>query len=88
MSKIGWNIQQFQFSEYKSHSSSLEISKVVLELLLTLVGDEDSVLIDVVRKTLDALEKSGDKSLKLFASNSSDTNRANFKIVPCTLDKS
>ena len=65
MSKIGWNIQQFQFSENKSHNSSLKISKAVVELLLTLVGDEDSVLIDVVRKTLDALEKSGGKSLTL-----------------------
>jgi hypothetical protein len=85
--KIGWVVQDFTFSEYNSNQESFEISKVVVELLLSLVGDEEPLMIDVAKKTLAALKKSSSDTIKLFGSNSSSVKSGNFQIVPCTVSK-
>ncbi|CAB4015156.1 Hypothetical predicted protein [Paramuricea clavata] len=85
---VGWVVQDFTFTEYNSKQESFEISKVVVELLLSLVGDEEPLLVDATKKTLEALKNSSSDTLKLFGSNSSSGKSGNFQIVPCTVDKS
>ena len=87
MMNIGWVVQSFNaFTKYNSTEESFEISKVAVELLIALVGDE-TPLIDVVRKSLAALEKN-DGALTLFSEScSSSQKQGNFQIVPCTTDK-
>lgn len=87
LERVGWVEQNLTFDQYKSKQSSFEISEVVIELLVSLVGEGNPQMIDVVKKTLEALKNSS-ATIKLFGSNSSSTKSGNFQIVPCTLDKS
>ena len=87
MSNIGWSISSFEFTKYHSKQPSFEISKVVLELLVSLIGAEDP-LNSAVKKTLEALKSSSSDTIKLFGSLSSSGSGGNFQVVPCTLDKS
>lgn len=88
MANVGWVAQSLKFDRYTSKQSSFEISKVVIELLLSLVGEDNPDMKMVATKTLEALQKSSSDTIKLFGSNSSSTKSGNFQIVPCTLDKS
>lgn len=64
--------------------SDLKLSNLTLEILSGLVGEE---IIDVLKKTLDALAKSPD-GLSVFGSNSTSDKNGNFLIVPCNFDES
>ncbi|XP_028411410.1 uncharacterized protein LOC114533972 [Dendronephthya gigantea] len=85
--KIGWVTQQFQFSKYHSHTGSFEMSTVVLDILLSLVGDGEQTLVDVVKATLESFKKSGGDTIKLFDHNCVSGQQGNFQIIPCTVDK-
>ncbi|XP_028411409.1 uncharacterized protein LOC114533970 [Dendronephthya gigantea] len=86
--KIGWVTQQFQFSKYHSHTGSFEMSTVVLDILLSLVGDGEPALVDVVKATLESFKNSGGDTIKLFDHNCVSGQQGNFQIIPCTVDKS
>ena len=88
LENVGWVAQRLKFDQYKSRQGSFEISEVVIELLTSLVGDDNPHMISVVKKTLKALQKPSSDAIKLFGSNSSSAKSGNFQIVPCTLDKS
>ena len=61
---------------------------MVIELLVSLVGEGNPNMISVAKKTLEALQKSSSDTIRLFSSSSSSAKSGNFQIVPCTLDKS
>ncbi|CAB4015155.1 Hypothetical predicted protein, partial [Paramuricea clavata] len=86
---VGWVVQEMEpeFTEYISKQESFEISKVVVELLQSLVGDEEPLLISTLKKTIDALKNSSSETIKLFDSNSSSAKSANFQILSCTVNK-
>ena len=91
LTNVGWVIQKDLpiFLKYDPKEMSFKMSDVVIDLLLSLVEDDDGgPLTDSAKKTLDALKKSSPDTIKLLASNSSSVHSGNFQILSCTVDPS
>ena len=68
-----------------SKQSSFEISKVVIELLVSLVGESNFTFKSALEKTLEAVQKSSSDTTALFGYNSCSAKSGNFQIVLDTL---
>lgn len=81
LENVGWNIPQFDFSDYKISGTTVQMDKVVLEILAAVATGNE---IAIVNRTLDALSKlDGDsKQLTIWDSNASDASKGNFQIYP------
>lgn len=86
MATVGWAMQSFQFDEYDSTSSKVNVSQVTLELLSSILGG-DQKMMEVVKKTIDGLAKNS-QGATLFHSSSASNKHGNFQVVPCNVDKS
>ena len=83
LSNLGWIVQDFAFDEYKSHQASFKLSEVTLELLSTLIGDDEQLL-TVVKATLDSFAESP-RGQTLFKANSASGRYGRFQVLPCTV---
>ena len=83
LSNVGRDMQKFGFDEYKSHQASFKLSEVTLELLSTLIGDDEQLL-TVVKATLDSFAESP-RGQTLFKANSASGRYGRFQVLPCTV---
>lgn len=85
LSSIGWVIENFNFTEYKSSSESFTMDKVVLEVLKAIATGEQE---EIINETIDALAAldDGDGKLVLFDSNGSNLTKGNFQMATAQTD--
>lgn len=85
-SEVGWVTQSFKpFERYASFPNEFTISDVVINAFSgALKVDEGEKR--ALKDTIESLEKSK-SALTLFESNSIESNRGNFQILACTVDK-
>jgi hypothetical protein len=79
LGKVGWVLQNFNFSEHNAHGASFEVDKVVLAILAA-VASQNQILI--VAETMAALKALGEKDgrVVLFENASSSLGSGNFQI--------
>ena len=82
---VGWVLQDFKFEKYQSSQSDLKISQITVELLAALI-EQETDLMEVLKATIDNLEKPAD-AITLFGSSSASEKHGNFQIMPCVADK-
>lgn len=77
---VGWVIQDFKFGPYSPSGESLQISKAIINILQSILSDSD---IAVVKKTVDALQSTGNQSWwKVFDHESCDSSKnGNFQVA-------
>ena len=87
LSNVGWVVQEFHFEEYKSKSASLQISKVIIEILADLVTENE---LAAVQRVMESLENPDNKPWwDIFSTESSGpSSNGNMQILPCKVDKS
>lgn len=81
---IGWVIQDFEFTEYKTSERDFKLSQLTLQILSGLVGGKAEIM-KVLQDTLDGLAKDPE-GVSLFGSKSSSANKGKFLIAPCAVD--
>lgn len=86
MKNIGWVIQDFEFTEYKTSKMDFKLSQLTLQILSGLVGGKKEIM-KVLKGTLDSLAKDAN-GVSLFSSKSSSANKGKFLIAPCAVDSS
>ncbi|MBZ9714503.1 hypothetical protein [Deinococcus multiflagellatus] len=86
LENIGWVISEFKFTKYQASGTTLQIKKVVLELLAAIMSENP---LAVTKATLDAVESlgDGDDRVALFSSNSSNSSSGNFQVAAVVEDK-
>ena len=87
LSKLGWNIQEYHFEEYKSHGEKMQISEEIVSILrATLSKDE----LEVVERTIKSLQSSENEPCwNVFSQKcSAASSNANLQILTCKVDSS
>lgn len=78
LGKVGWVIQNFNFTEYTTSGLTFTIDKVVVEILKSIVAEDE---LAIINETLDALKAlSDDKKFVLFESRSRKLEKGNFQV--------
>jgi hypothetical protein len=83
---LGWVAQAFNFSEYNSTQTEVNISKVVLELLAALVTENELAFVTTVTTALQ--DEKNAQALKLFQDQGSDGANGNCYLSTVVPDKS
>ena len=82
LTKIGWIVQDKQFTEHVESSQDFEAHKVIIDLATTLLGPQAAAL-EVVKATLDALQKMDEDSpwLTIFRKRAERAKTAKFQVT-------
>ena len=85
-SQIGWVTQSFKpFERYVSFPNKFQISAVVIDIFNEVLKIDEGEK-RALKDNIESIEKSK-SALALFESNSVKSNRGNFQILVCTVDK-
>lgn len=85
LENVGWVIENFNFTKYKTKQKTFTMDKAVLEILRAIATGEQE---EVINETIDALEAldDGDGKLVLFDTNGSNLTKGNFQMATAQSD--
>lgn len=91
LENIGWVISQsLNFTQFRTTSSSFKLSEVCLELIKSLVGDDEAIIKDVATMFSALEESQGGLTFfdsKSFSPKGGDSS-GNFQVLACSKDQS
>ena len=87
LSHVGWDLQSFQFEQYRTSGETLQISEIIIDIAKAIVSGEELKTVKRVVETLDdAVNK---PSWEIFSKESSGpSSTGNFQLMPCKEDSS
>lgn len=79
LTQIGWVVEEKNFANFDSGNTLLEMENVVIDILVTMVGQN---YVAVIKSTLDAVKGLADDDgrIKVFESNTHNFQKGNFQI--------
>ncbi len=79
---LGFTLQAADFSNYIMHSESMQIDKIILEILSGLLTEGETL---VIQEAISFIKSAnGGKPAKLFSKNSTSAENGGFQVYPCT----
>lgn len=86
MKNVGWVIQDFEFTDYKTSEIDFKLSQLTLQILSELVGGNAEIM-KVLKGTVASLAKDPGGA-SLYGSKSTSGNKGKLLIAPCAVDSS
>ena len=85
LENVGWIIQDFSFSRQEAHGTTVEMDKVVLDILAAAISGNE---LAVLKATIDALRNADPNSnqIKLFENHGSSGESGNFQMSTARLN--
>lgn len=82
LEKIGWVASEFTFNKYSGSGSSVEVSKVLIELLEAIATENALLITKAAIDAVKALDGSS-KAFTIWDSTTHSSSKGNFMISPC-----
>ena len=82
LTRLGWDIQEYEFKEYEEHGESLEAHKAILKVATALMASASPAALPVIIATLEALQSmnADDPWITLFNRESHSARVARFQV--------